>query len=331
MGPEMLKKFDLARQQIRQLLPDPTVKQRRIEYEDSDDEFDDSFDRQAIQAKNLDAAKHKKCLAEILKSDTLSMPSIQYALEQLTLNQTLHQSNASIIRGRSASRNESSASPTASFEADKTLTSVFEYHAPNMTSHNVTEIMKALTEVPDYQEEDEEREDDNQGDEEEGSSSNTEPTSSKYGTANTENRKVQIRGCHTLLSLALSMPSKMGENVRPSSIVSFLLHIANENGLQIVQDRSKRSWMSDFIVLNQSEALPRGLKMGKIEDQDDFWKRTQDPDAIEGGETDQNSVFGNIKTRRPKAVPSRKGVRGAAPQGKSPELGAIAEEDEMDL
>ena len=156
------------------------------------------------------------------------MPSIQYALEQLTLNQTLHQSNAS-IRGRSASRNESSASPTASFEADKTLTSVFEYHAPNMTSHNVTEIMKALTEVPDYQEEDEEREEDNQGDEEEGSSSNTEPTSSKYGTANTENRKVQIRGCHTLLSLALSMPSKMGENVRPSSIVSFLLHIANEN------------------------------------------------------------------------------------------------------
>lgn len=86
--------------------------------------------------------------------------------------------------------------------------------------------------------------------------------------------------------------------------------------------------MSDFIVLNSSESLPRGLKMGRIEDQDEFWKRTQDPDAIEGTASDANNVFSNLM-RRPKAVPVRKG-RGAGGQPTTSDLGAIVEEEEME-
>lgn len=112
-------------------------------------------------------------------------------------------------------RNETGRPATPTMEADKTLTSVFDYRSPNKSNHDVNETMKALTEMPDYQAADERP--------------NNQPTTSTYGTANTENRKVHINGCHTLLSLALSMPSRMGETVRPSSIVSFLLHIANEN------------------------------------------------------------------------------------------------------
>uniref|UniRef100_A0A1I7TX56 Condensin complex subunit 2 n=1 Tax=Caenorhabditis tropicalis TaxID=1561998 RepID=A0A1I7TX56_9PELO len=312
MGPDMQKKFALAASHINQLMP--TFHFSRYhggEYEDSDDEFEDSFDRHSIQAKNLDAAKHKRCIADILKNDTLSMPSIQYALEQLTLNQTIRQNNTTIRDDPSTSEgNETSRPLTPQFDADKTLTAVFEYHSPSKSIHNVNEIMRALTETPNYQEE--EKRTDNK------------PTSSKYGTANTENRKVKIKGCHTLLSLALSMPSKMGEVVRPSSIVSFLLHIANENGLQIVQDRSKRTWMSDFLVLNRSESLPRGVVMGNIEETDDFWKRTQDPDAIEG--TSSSTVFSQLV--RPKTQ-ARKG-RGAQRQ-QSEDLDAIVEEDVEDV
>lgn len=312
MGPDMQRKLALTASHINQMFPNIHSKRYGGEYGDSDDEFDDSFDRQSIQAKNLDAAKHKKCLAEILKTDSLSMPSIQYVLEQLTSNQTLRMNNTTI---RAADdRNETGRPATPTMEADKTLTSVFDYRSPNKSNHDVNETMKALTEMPDYQAADERP--------------NNQPTTSTYGTANTENRKVHINGCHTLLSLALSMPSRMGETVRPSSIVSFLLHIANENNLQIVQDRSKRSWMSDFIVLNSSESLPRGLKMGRIEDQDEFWKRTQDPDAIEGTASDANNVFSNLM-RRPKAVPVRKG-RGAGGQPTTSDLGAIVEEEEME-
>ncbi|PIC34653.1 hypothetical protein B9Z55_014245 [Caenorhabditis nigoni] len=314
MGPEMQKKFALTTNQISKMMFLRDILNER-EDDDTVDEFDDSFDRQTIQAKNLDAAKHKKCLAEILKSDKLSMPSIQYALEQLSVGNNGRLNNTTVVPAEPTIRE--TPSPERSFEADKTLISVFEYHSPTTSNHNIGEIMKALTEVPDYKEEEEEE------------VVPDKPTTSEYGTANTENRQVKIRGCHTLLSLALSMPSKMGENVRPSSIVSFLLHIANENGLNIIQDRSKRSWMSDFIVLNRSQALPRGLKMGNMDEQGEFWKRTQDPDAIEGGGggTEVNSVFGDL-ANRPKAVPTRRG-RGVQ-RGPSPGLGAINEDDEME-
>uniref|UniRef100_A0A8R1J174 Uncharacterized protein n=2 Tax=Caenorhabditis japonica TaxID=281687 RepID=A0A8R1J174_CAEJA len=92
--------------------------------------------------------------------------------------------------------------------------------------------------------------------------------------------------------------------------------------------------MSDFVVLNQADALPRGLKIGKIEDMDEFWKKTQDPDAIQGSSDDQAPMFASLIQSQPsrlKAVPTRRGRQ--AQRAASPvELGAIAEEEEeMDL
>lgn len=316
MGPDMKRKFELATSHIHRMMPTFHYNTNRGgEYADSDDEFEDSMDRQTIQAKNLDAAKHKKVIANILTTNALSMPSIQYALEQLTLNNTTLRQNNTTLRGNATVDGDETARPlTPSFDADKTLISVFDYQPPNNLNCDVNEVMRALTEVPDYQEEEE------KGEEVKEPADEDQPSTSEYKTKNTKNREVVINGCHTLLSLALSMPPKMGEQVRPSSIVSFLLHIANENGLKIIQDRSKRSWMSDFVVLNKDSELPSSIVMGNIEAQSDFWRRTQDPDAIESTTAGVDSNM--LALLAPKA-PVRKG-RGAA---QSNNLGAIEEEE----
>ncbi|CAI2350707.1 unnamed protein product [Caenorhabditis sp. 36 PRJEB53466] len=317
MGAENQKKLAQFSSTLYRLQSDMFTRRDPGEYGDSDDEFDDSFDRHAIQSRNLDAAKHKKCLTEILNNDTLSMPCIQYALEQLSLtNQTLRQ-HSRTIRGEpsTSDKNATSSSPLSSEgAADQTLAAVFSY-SPKKVTHGVTDILAALKEAPEYLDTAPTAPDPDQ------------PRKSQYGTANTENRKVKINGVHTLLSLALSMPPKMGERVKPSSIVSFILHVANENNLKIVQDRSKRSWMSDFMILNQADSLPSGLHLGKIGDQPEFWQRTQDPDAIEGTVEEDTPVFAALLPPRPKTS-ARRGRGRAGPS--NVELGSIEEGEEMD-
>lgn len=144
------------------------------------------------------------------------MPCIQYALEQLTLNQQSRKNNTTV--GPNTSMRDASMHTPGPYDPDATLKTVFDYNSPAEES-DVKKILDALTDITSYGETEAVAPNPNSG----------QPSTSKYGTANTENRKVKINGFHTLLSLALSMPPKMGESVKPSSIVSFILHVANEN------------------------------------------------------------------------------------------------------
>lgn len=89
--------------------------------------------------------------------------------------------------------------------------------------------------------------------------------------------------------------------------------------------------MTDFVVLNQADKLPSGLKMGRIDEQGEFWMRTQDPDAIEGSVADEAPLFSKlIKRPRMARRGARAGAIAARPASPVDNLGAIVEEEEME-
>ncbi|CAD6198166.1 unnamed protein product [Caenorhabditis auriculariae] len=264
---EVMSRLTLPhREQYKKIIEEAKIIKQRMRWihenvGNTDDESDDETTeimgmRRKLTVRNLDAAKHKKCIAEVLTNPVLSMRNIEKIL--------------TAVNGEALEEISPEGDTISPSKKTRGLSTVFHTIPERGSLEEVNRMFVSLLDAPEYSEDAFVMK------------TNDPIKANDADPLKDPKKRIHVAGLHTFKSALLCVPHRMKEKVEPSSMLNFSLHVANENSLRLVQDQSKINWMTDFMVLNDGDPIPDDVDYGETdvpEEVKDIWNETHDPFA----------------------------------------------------